>query len=74
MRKQQAQSLKLNPMRRFAFMFLGSMFLGLGILTLLSGALHYQNWWGAPVFAPFAIAIGALCFVVAFRHRTLLRK
>jgi hypothetical protein len=42
---------------------------GLGVVTLLQGKLHYQNWWHAPVFAPFAIVVGALDLFVAFKER-----
>jgi hypothetical protein len=45
------------------------MFFGLGALTLISGNLHFTTWWGAAAFAPFALVIGVLCFVVAIRAR-----
>jgi hypothetical protein len=48
-------------------MFLGLVFMATGMLTLLQGKLHYSNYWGAPVFAPFAILIGILLVVFAFR-------
>jgi hypothetical protein len=45
-----------------AFMgFAGALVMGLGVMTLLQGDLHYQNWWRASVFAPFARVVGALC-------------
>jgi len=42
------------------------MFIGLGSLTLVSGHLHYLNWWGGLVFAPFAIFIGLLAIAASF--------
>jgi hypothetical protein len=49
--------------------FAGAVVMGLGVMTLLQGNLHYQNSWHAPVFAPFAIVVGALCLFVAARGR-----
>jgi hypothetical protein len=49
--------------------FAGALVTGLGIVTLLQGKLHYQNWWHALVFAPFAIVVGALCLFVACKGR-----
>jgi uncharacterized membrane protein HdeD (DUF308 family) len=40
-----------------------------GSLALLSGHLHYSNFWHAPVFAPFAIVVGILSLIAAFTHR-----
>jgi CDP-diglyceride synthetase len=47
--------------------FVGAMVMALGVVTLLQGKLHYQNWWHAPVFAPFAVIVGALGLFVAFK-------
>jgi hypothetical protein len=38
--------------------FAGALVMGLGVVTLLQGKLHYQNYWHSPVFAPFAIIVG----------------
>jgi uncharacterized membrane protein HdeD (DUF308 family) len=49
---------------------LGLMMLGSGSVTFVSGHLHYSNYyWYASVFAPFAILIGILCLVAAFKVR-----
>jgi hypothetical protein len=45
----------------------GVLVMGLGAATLLQGKLQYQNWWHAPVFAPYAIVVGALCLFAAFK-------
>ena len=37
----------------------------LGSGTLFRGGLHYGNWWGGLVFAPFAILIGIGGFLIA---------
>jgi hypothetical protein len=47
--------------------FAGALVMGLGVVTLLQGRLHYQNWWHAPVFAPFAVIVGALIVFVAIK-------
>jgi len=36
-----------------------------GAGTLLRGQLHYPNYWGGAVFAPFALLIGALAIFIA---------
>ena len=41
--------------------------MGLGVVTLLERKLHYQNWWHAPVFAPFSLIVGALVLFVAIK-------
>jgi hypothetical protein len=41
--------------------------MALGVVTLLQGRLHYQNWWHAPVFAPFAVIVGALIVFAAIK-------
>ena len=43
------------------------MVFALGLLTLLRGRQYYFNYWGGPVFAPFAILIGALAVFVAYK-------
>jgi hypothetical protein len=43
--------------------------MSLGILTLLQGKLQYQNYWHAPVFAPFAVCLGILILIVAIMGR-----
>jgi hypothetical protein len=43
--------------------------IGAGCLTLALGKLHYANWWGGPVFAPFAIIVGTIALVAAIRGK-----
>lgn len=47
--------------------FAGLFIIGLGVMTLLEGKLHYQNYWHALVFAPFALVVGALVLFVAIK-------
>lgn len=44
--------------------------MGLGAVTLLQGRFHYENWWHAPVFAPFALLVGALAIFVAIKRKS----
>jgi hypothetical protein len=46
----------------------------LGVGTLFSGGLHYPNWWGGLVFAPFAILIGTAGLLIAAFAPMALRK
>jgi hypothetical protein len=55
--------------QRSAFIFVGLLIMGWGIVTLLQGKLHYQNYWHAPVFAPFAVLIGVLMVFAAIKRR-----
>ncbi len=41
--------------------------MALGVVTLLQGKLHYQNYWHGSVFAPFAVAVGAVILFVAIK-------
>jgi len=56
--------------RRLMLVVVGLMTLCTGSIALLGGTLHYSNYWGAAVFAPFVVLIGLLALVGAF----LLRK
>ncbi len=47
--------------------FAGVLVMGFGVITLLGGKLHYQNYWHGSVFAPFALFIGALMLFVAIK-------
>ena len=49
--------------------FMGIVIMGLGGGTLLSGKLEYRNYWNGPVFAPFALMIGAFAVFVAIKAR-----
>lgn len=52
---------------RVAFGFAGFMIMGMGAGTLLLGRLHYRSWWHDPVFAPFALIVGALTLFMAIK-------
>jgi hypothetical protein len=67
MKDARAKSREWTLKERAFLGFAGALVMGLGVVTLLQGKLHYQNWWHAPVFAPFAIVVGALCVFVAFK-------
>jgi len=61
--------MKQRLQTQLVFVVLGLMMLASGSVTFVSGHLHYSNYWYASVFAPFAILIGILCLVAAFRIR-----
>jgi len=69
MRNRDPKLARWKPIQRYSFAFLGLMLIGMGVLNLLAGRLHYGNYRGAPVFAPFAILIGSLVLIGAFRYR-----
>ena len=57
---------------RGAFLFFGLILIVGGLGTLKAGDVHYRNYWGGAVFAPFAITIGVLFLVLlAMNWRTL---
>jgi hypothetical protein len=43
------------------------MILMTGVGAMAVGSLHYTNYWGEAVFAPFAMLVGALCILTVFR-------
>jgi len=49
--------------------FVGFWIFILGFVTLLLGQLHYKNYWGGAVFAPFALLIGVIAVAFAIRVR-----
>ena len=52
--------------RRLMLVVMGLMTLCTGSIALLGGELHYSNYWGAAVFAPFVVLIGLLALAGAF--------
>ena len=54
---------------RWTLAFLGIAAIVAGSLSLLAGKLHYQNYFNALVFAPYAILAGIIAIVAAFRIR-----
>jgi hypothetical protein len=57
-----------RPIDWLGFGFVGLVLIATGALALLTGETHYANFWGAPVFAPFAIFGGLLLLVAVFRQ------
>jgi lipid-A-disaccharide synthase-like uncharacterized protein len=49
--------------------FVGLWIFILGFVTLLLGQMHYKNYWGGAVFAPFALLIGVIAVAFAIRVR-----
>jgi hypothetical protein len=44
----------------------------LGLAHLFSGEMHYSNWWGGLVFAPFIIIVGTfLLYLVIFKWQKI---
>ena len=69
--REKATAVAMTAKQRLAFAGAGALIALLGIMTLANGNLHYANWWGGAVFAPFAILVGALGVAVALfaRHK-----
>jgi len=60
---------RLALFQRLGIFTIGAMAFGLGLITVLKAPLlHYRNWWGDPVFAPFAILLGVAAMLWAFRR------
>ncbi|HTS12714.1 MAG TPA: hypothetical protein VMH00_11400 [Candidatus Limnocylindrales bacterium] len=55
--------------QRVGLASIGVAIIASGAAALLQGMLHYENYWHAAVFAPFAIVIGALAVFVAIRAK-----
>lgn len=53
----------LSPKKRVALGFVGLMVFATGVLSLMAGRLHYSNYWGGAVFAPYAIIVGGMLMV-----------
>jgi len=57
----------LKPHQRIGIAIVGLMIIDTGALTLARGQLHYANYWGGAVFAPFAFLIGGLVILMAVK-------
>src|SRR5262249_4784544 len=53
-----AQSRRRAWMIRLVCVVVSLSAVGVGLDAMLSGRLYYRNFWGGPVFAPLAIALG----------------
>ncbi len=53
---------------RLLLFLLGMSLLLSGLREVLSGDLHYSNYWGGAVFAPLAIVVGAFFLVMLVRQ------
>jgi hypothetical protein len=51
--------------QRVSVAFVGLIIISLGVESLAQGHLHYANYWGGAVFAPYAIGGGLLTIAVA---------
>jgi hypothetical protein len=49
---------------RIVLTFLGVSLILTGVAALQGRRLHYPNYWGGSVFAPFAIALGIAVLVI----------
>lgn len=59
---------------RVLLLVAGGLLLSGGIGTLGKGSLHYSNYWGGAVFAPFAIVLGIACWLVLLWNPDALNK
>ena len=53
--------------------FAGVLIVVCSVATIWVGKLHYRNYWGGAIFAPFGIIIGLLAVTVAVRGLPLTR-
>lgn len=53
--------------RACALLFSASLVLA-GVAAIVSGDLHYENYWGGRVFGPLAIVFAVLFLVVVLRR------
>jgi len=67
MKRSKAKSREWSLKERAFLGFAGALVMGLGVVTLLEGKLHCQNYWHAPVFAPFSVFVGALLLFAAIK-------
>jgi len=62
----------VNKKRKSRFFKIGLLLAALFLiassaLSILAGKLNYSNYWGGVVFAPVALFIGVLMFIVILR-------
>ncbi len=62
----EAHRQKFSRKGRAALIFVGVLVLVVSVGSLWSRGLHYPNYWGGAVFAPFGIVVAALAFFAAF--------
>jgi hypothetical protein len=65
MRRQKGEMGSWSVRQRLALAFVGLIVICLGAGSLALGHLHYANYWGGVVFAPYALLIGGLTILIA---------
>jgi hypothetical protein len=60
MKKRNTGLRSISTKKRLVVGLIGLIIFATGILSLIAGRLHYSNYWGGMVFAPFAIVVGAM--------------
>jgi hypothetical protein len=63
-----------SPFNRAVFVFIGLMVVAFGVGSLWHVGLMYHNWRKELVFGPFAIVIGIVFIVLAFKLGSLERE
>ncbi len=65
MKRREPAQVGLTPRLRKVFLFMGCLIGLWGFGTIYAGRLHYSNWFGGMVFAPFAALIGVASVGIA---------
>jgi hypothetical protein len=63
-----------RPFYRALFVIIGTAMAARGIVLLHRVGMSYQNWWGGPVFAPFAIILGIIFIARAIFKPGIFKK
>ena len=67
MKKRLTKRKPLKPLAKYCLIGTGCAIAFLGVASLAMGSLHYTNYWGGAVFAPYAIIVGGLLILTAAR-------
>jgi hypothetical protein len=67
MRGRNGEQIRVTPVQRFSVVLVGLILMVPGVMALIQGGLHYQDYRGLLVFAPYSMLVGLAMIVFAIR-------
>lgn len=67
MRRRREEQIRVTPRQRASVALVGLILAVPGLMALIRGGLHYQDYRGLLVFAPFSSLVGLVMIVFALR-------
>jgi hypothetical protein len=67
MKGRRGEQIRVTPVQRVSVVLVGLILMVPGFMALIQGGLHYQDYRGLLVFAPYSLLVGLVMIVFAIR-------